>query len=87
MRALDVVVFDEGLGDPTSLLQVSRPLQSEALLLRGPVVALDECILWGMVSSADLDFNPQASRHPRTRAAGKSLPAGLPTRAVDHDPR
>jgi hypothetical protein len=77
MRTLQVVVFHESLTDQTRLLQVSRPIQGKTLLLRGSIVAFDERIVLGMVSSTDVDLNAQASRHRRTRAAGKSLP-GFP---------
>ena len=59
MRPLHVVVLHEDLGRGFGLLQVGRPIQREAFLLIGAVVAFDKAVLLGVMRLAELDLNTQ----------------------------
>jgi hypothetical protein len=70
---LPIVVRNFGFGDGASLLQVGRSIRCEALLLRGPVGAFDKRVLLGMMGSADLNLNAQAS--PKAHQGGRKITA------------
>src|SRR5918911_1403211 len=59
MRSLQVGVSHEGSGAGLGLLQVSRPVQAEALFLIGAVVPFHKGILFGMMRLTDLDLDAQ----------------------------
>ena len=59
MRALHVIVPHEGGRDRLGLFQVGRPIQGEALLLIGPVVAFDKTILLGVMRITDVDLDAE----------------------------
>jgi hypothetical protein len=73
MRSLEVVVLLEGLGDGFRLLQISRPIQGQAFLLRGAVEAFDKAILLGMMRITDVNLNAQT--RAKTNQSGREVTA------------
>ncbi len=73
MRSLQVVVPHEGLGHGRGLLQVSWPIEGQALFLVGAVVALDEAILLGLLGVTDDDLDAQTG--PKAHQSGGKITA------------
>ena len=79
MGTLKVVMGDKVRCDLPGLLQVSRPVDGQALLLIGAVVAFDKGILLGVVRSTDLDLNAQTgSKAHQGRGKITALRAAYP---------
>lgn len=81
MRALHVVVLYEGGRGRLGLLQVRRPIQGEALLLIGPVVAFDKTILLGVMRITDVDLDAQTGAKARASRQESHCPLGCPPSA------
>ena len=73
MRPLHVVVLHEDLGRGFGLLQVGRPIQREAFLLIGSVVAFDKAVLLGMVRSTKVNLDAQTG--PKTDQGSRKITA------------
>jgi hypothetical protein len=84
MRPLHVGVLHEGSGRGFGSLQVSRPNQSEALFLIGPVVPFDKAILLGVMGITDVDVDTQTGSKP-DEGRRKITTRGTAHEAADRD--